>query len=360
MANYLFIYIPGFKRCFSTGNKLITSAFVNETYLLKMEIILSMLGGLGLFLFAIFNLSDTLKEVLGERAKKWIGKLTKNVFSAILTGIVITVILDSSSAVIIMTIILVKTGTLTFRQALGIVMGANIGTTFSSQLIALDIGKYSPIPIFIGLILSFVARSENISKTGKSILYFGILFFGLYTMERAVEPLKDNEQFADWMTMLENPAKGAGIGAIVTLIIQSSSATVGMVITLAKKGLLSLGAGIAVMLGSELGTCADTLLATIRADRPSLKTGLFHLVFNIITISLGLLVFPFFVRLIEMISGNASLEQKVANAHMVFNIAGVLIFIPFIGIVEKLLNKLLPDKVAGTARSQRMKVEEVV
>ncbi len=156
-----------------------------------MEILLPILGGLGLFLFAIFNLSDTLKDVLGEKSKKWISKLTTNLFSAILTGTIITVILDSSSAVIIITIILVKTGFLTFRQSLGIVLGANIGTTFSSQIIALDIGQYSPIPIIIGLILTFISRSENLSKVGKSVLYFGILFFGLYTMERAVEPLRD-------------------------------------------------------------------------------------------------------------------------------------------------------------------------
>jgi phosphate:Na+ symporter len=238
----------------------------------------------------------------------------------------------------------VKTKALTFRQSLGIVLGANIGTTFSSQIIALDIGQYSPIPIVIGLVLSFVARSENLSKTGKSILYFGILFFGLYTMERAVEPLKDDARFIEWMTMLESPLRGAGIGALVTLIIQSSSATVGMVITLAKKGLLSLSASIAVMLGAELGTCADTLLATIGSDRQSLKTGLFHLFFNIISICLGLLIFPWFVQLIENISGNAGLEQKVANAHMAFNISGVLLFIPLIGIVERVLNKLFPEK----------------
>src|SRR4028118_695430 len=127
-----------------------------------MEIILSVLGGLGLFLFAISNLSDTLKDVLGDKSKQWISKLTASLFTAIITGTIITVILDSSSAVIIMTIILVKTGTLTFRQSLGIVMGANIGTTFSSQIIALDIGQYSPIPIILGLALSFVSHSERL------------------------------------------------------------------------------------------------------------------------------------------------------------------------------------------------------
>ncbi len=309
-----------------------------------MEIILLVLGGLGLFLFAVSNLSTTLKDLLGEKTKKWLGYFTKNVFAAIITGTVITLILDSSSAVIIMTIVLVNTGALTFRQSLGIVMGANIGTTFSSQLIALDIGQYSPIPIFIGLVMGFFAKREHISKTARVILYFGILFFGLYTMERAVEPLRDHENFLGWMTRLESPYLGAGIGALVTLIIQSSSATVGMVITLAKKELITLPAGIAVMLGAELGTCSDTLLATIRSDRQAIKTGLFHLFFNLISICIGLLLFKFYVQFIEMISGNAHIEQKIATAHMIFNIAGVLLFIPFVPLIEKLLNKLLPEK----------------
>jgi phosphate:Na+ symporter len=309
-----------------------------------LEIILMVLGGLGLFLFAINNLSDTLKELLGDKAKKWLGFFTKNVFTAILTGIVITTILDSSSAVIIMTIVLVNAGALTFRQSMGIVMGANIGTTFSSQLIALDIGQYSPIPIFLGLLFSLFSKSEKISKTGKVVLYFGILFFGLYTMERAVEPLKDDPAFLTWMEKLDNPLRGTAIGALVTLVIQSSSATVGMVITLAKKGLINLGGSIAVMIGAELGTCSDTLLATIRSDRQAIKTGVFHLLFNVISITIGILIFPLFTRFIEQISGNASIEQKVANAHMIFNTAGVLLFIPLVPVLEKLLNRMIPAK----------------
>ena len=309
-----------------------------------METILVILGGLGLFLFAISHLSDALKDLLGDKAKKLLAKFTRNVFTAILTGIVITLILDSSSAVIIMAIVLVNAKALTFRQAISIVLGANIGTTFSSQIIALDIGKFSPIPIFLGLLLIFFAKSDWVSRTGRVMIYFGILFFGLYTMERAVEPLRDHPQFMNWMEKLESPYRGAGTGALVTLIIQSSSATVGMVITMAKKGLLSLTAAIAVMLGAELGTCADTLLATIKGNRQALKTGLFHLFFNVSTILLGLLFFPWFVNLIILISGKSHLEQQVANAHMLFNSIGVLLFLPFIDMSEKVLNKLLPDK----------------
>lgn len=309
-----------------------------------MDIFLMVLGGLGLFLFAVNNLSDTLKEIIGNKTNKWLNLFTRNIFSAILTGTVATVILDSSSAVIIMTIVLVNTGALTFRQSLGVVMGANIGTTFSSQLIALDIGQYSPIPIFLGLIFSFFAKSEKVSSTGRVILYFGILFFGLYTMERAVEPLRDHEKFVDWMAKLDSPIRGTFIGALVTLVIQSSSATVGMVITLAKKELINLPGAIAVMLGAELGTCSDTLLATIRSDRQAVKTGLFHLLFNIICIAAGLAIFPLFNQFIEWISGGAGIQQKIANAHMIFNIAGVLLFLPLIPLFEKLLNRFLPDK----------------
>jgi len=309
-----------------------------------METVLVILGGLGLFLFAISHISDLLKDLLGEKAKNLLAKFTRNTFTGILTGIVITVILDSSSAVIIMAIVLVKAKALTFRQAIGIVLGANIGTTFSSQIIAMNVGKFSPIPIFLGLVLIFFSKSDRLSRVGRVIIYFGIMFFGLYTMERAVEPLRDHPRFMSWMSKMEGPFIGAGTGAMVTLLIQSSSATVGMAITLAKKGLLSLAAGIAVMLGAELGTCADTLLATIKGNRQALKTGLFHLLFNVITITLELLFFPWFTQFIIFVSGSASLEQQVANGHMLFNAIGVLVFLPFIGMAERTLNRLLPDK----------------
>ncbi|RCH54501.1 Na/Pi cotransporter family protein [Mucilaginibacter hurinus] len=224
-----------------------------------------------MFLFAVSRLGETMLDLLGDRSKHLIHKFVKNIFTAVLTGLVVTVLLDSSSAVIILTIVLVNAGALTFRQAMGIVLGANIGTTFSSQLVALDVGKYSPIPIIIGLFLAFFAKSENLSHGAKAILYFGILFFGLYTMERAVAPLHDDPYFSSMMAKLDNPFAGALTGAFVTLVIQSSSATVGIVITFAKKGLIALPGAIAVMLGAELGTCADTLLATLNQTSRHLK-----------------------------------------------------------------------------------------
>ena len=308
------------------------------------EVVLSIIAGLVLFLFAVTNLSDTLKAALGENASIWIKRFTSNSFSSLLVGIVVTTFLDSSSAVIIITIVLVNSRILTFRQAMGIVLGANIGTTISSQIIAMDIAKFSPLLLLIGFVLLLIAKSETMSNTGKVILYFGVLFFGLFTMENAVEPLKNEVFFTEWIKKTENPLIGASVGAIVTLVIQSSSATVGMAIILSKKGFLSLTGGIAVMLGAELGTCSDTLLATIKGSRQALKTGLFHVTFNLLSIIIGLLLFYPFVELVKIISSGASVERTVANAHMLFNIFGVMIFIWTIPLFEKILDKLLPDK----------------
>lgn len=310
------------------------------------EIILSLIGGLALFLYAVMNLSETVKEWAGERARDYIGRFTRNIFSAIVVGCLATILLDSSTAVIILTIVLVNASVLTFRQSIGIVMGANVGTTVSSQIIALDVSQFSPVFLIAGLVLIFVggATKPGVIRAGKILFFFGMLFFGLFTMERAVEPLRDSPRFLEWMNHLENPLLGAAIGAVVTVIVQSSSATVAMVLTLAKESLITLPAGIAVMLGAELGTCADTLLATVRSTRQALKTGLFHLIFNLTTIVLGLAFFSLFVALVVRVSGEAEIKNQIANAHVLFNVLGVLLFVSFVPLFEKLLNKLLPDE----------------
>lgn len=318
--------------------------FRNQTNTHMWDILLSVLAGLVLFLFAITNLSETIRGAMGDGAQKWLLRFTSNTFSSILTGLVVTILLDSSSAVIILTIVLANAGLLSFRQAMGIVLGANIGTTISSQLIALDVGRYSPVLLLIGFVLVLLSKSERLTHSGRIILYFGILFFGLFTMEEAVGPLKNHEYVHQILHNIESPLVGAAVGALVTLVIQSSSATVGMAIILAKKGIIGLAGGIAVMLGAELGTCSDTLLATIRGSRQAIKTGLFHLIFNALSIVLGLIFFFPFLRLIAWIGQNLPIEQSVANAHMLFNALGVLIFVWFLPVFEHVLNRLLPDR----------------
>ena len=312
-----------------------------------LNIILEVCAGLVLFLYAISSLSKTLIHAIGDKANHWIQKFTSNTLSSILVGAVITTLLDSSSAVIIITIILVNSKLLSFKQAMGIVLGANIGTTVSSQIISLNIGKYSPVLLVAGFLLILFSKKEQFQNIGKVILYFGLLFFGLYTIENAVEPLKNEVFFADLMKKVENPIAGSIVGAIVTLLIQSSSATVGMAILLTKKGFLSLTGGIAIMLGAELGTCSDTIIATIRGSRAAIKTGLFHVSFNLLSICLGLILFTPFVVLVNKISAGTSIERALANAHMIFNVSGVLLFAWTLPFFEKILNKLIPEKVAS-------------
>ena len=301
-------------------------------------------SGLFLFLYALNKLSEGLKEVSGDKMKKVLGRFTNHLFTSILTGMVATMLLDSSSAVIIMAISLVNAHTMTFRQAMGVVMGANIGTTLSSQIFALNVSEYCAVPIGLGFLLMVIHKAKIYRDIGTILFSFGLIFFGLSTMEEAVAPLRKSDYFISWMHSLDTTWKGVSTGAIVTLVIQSSSATVGMVIGLASQGLLTFGAAVAVMLGAELGTCADTLVATIGRSRAAIRTGVFHLVFNLITITLGVIFLSAFTELILYISGNASISQKVANAHMLFNTLGVIIMIPFVPLLEKLMKKLVPPK----------------
>ncbi|BFP39372.1 hypothetical protein FGF1_02170 [Flavobacteriaceae bacterium GF1] len=312
-----------------------------------IEILPLLLGGLLLFIYAISRLSKTMQDIATEKAKRIIAKYTDSLVLSIVVGTALTILLGSSSAVIILAIVFINAGTLRFKQAIGIIMGANIGTTFSSQLIALDIGKYAVIPLIVGLAMEFFARGETAKRYGSALFYFGMLFFGLFIMERSVVPLRDSVVFEEWITHIDqNLIKGTLVGGLITLIVQSSSATVGMAIVLGKQNLISLAGGLAIMLGSELGTCSDTLIATIKGSRQAIKAGLFHLLFNFTTIIIGLLVFDHFLNFVLRVSQSQTLDNQIANAHMIFNIVGVMVFLPFVGMAERLLNYWLPDKLA--------------
>ena len=308
------------------------------------SIVFSLVGGLILFLYALHYLSSNLELVATNKLKFYLNKFTSSLFSGIVSGTLITILLDSSSAVIIMTIALVKSKALTFRQAMGIVMGANIGTTISSQIIALHVGQYASVLMAIGFLIMMLSKKRYYKNIGSVLLGIGMIFFSLLLIEDSVAPLKDSSSFQAWMVALETPLKGAAIGALVTVIVQSSSATVGMVIALGAKKLISITAALAIMLGAELGTCSDTLLASIGRSRPAIKTGVFHLGFNLVSILLGLFLFQPFVKLVLLVSGTAPLARQIANGHVLFNLLGVLIFLPFVPVMESLLNQALPEK----------------
>lgn len=308
-----------------------------------LSIGLSAVSGLVLFLYAVSRLALALRHVAGERTKNLLHRFTKSVPAAIVTGTLVTTVLDSSSVVIILVIALVSAGALPFRNSLGVVLGANIGTTISSQLFAFDLGQYAVVAMLPGLLLLSLSKKRRGRTAGRALFCFGLLFFSLYLMGEAAAPLKDYQGVQAWLLKLENPLRGAGAGALITLVIQSSSATLGMVIKLAAKGLLTLPAGIAVMLGAELGTCSDTLLATVGRGRPALSTGLFHLGFNLVCIVLGLLLIQPFTALVLALAGRADVARQIAHAHVLFNVAGVLLFAPLLPLCQRLLETLLPD-----------------
>lgn len=203
-----------------------------------------------------------------------------------------------------MVIAMVSAGVLTFVQSLGVVLGSNIGTAVGAQIISLDIEQYVPILMFAGLLLLFVGKTQTWKNLGIILLGFGLMFYGLEAIDEAMKPFRNYQPFIDLMqTLGKNPLLGALVGAIFTLIIQSSSATVAIVITLASSGLISLPAGVAIMLGAEVGTCADTLVATIGRGRPALRTGVFHLLFNVVSAILGIIFAPYWC--------NSSLQFQV-------------------------------------------------
>jgi phosphate:Na+ symporter len=317
------------------------------------------LAGLVLFIFGVTRLSEGLEDIGTERMKNFLSKCTTNRFAAVLTGAVATTLLESSSVTIIMVIAMVSAGVLTFVQSLGVVLGSNIGTAVGAQIISLNIELYVPILMFAGMMILFLGRTAQQKTIGIILLGFGLMFYGLEAIDEAMKPFRDYEPFISWMEQLgSNPVLGALVGALFTIIIQSSSATVAIVITLASSGLIALPAGIAIMLGAEVGTCADTLLSTIGRGSAALRTGVFHFLFNLVSAILGIIFAPQLVQLAQAISGGAGVGRQVANAQMLFNILGVVLAIGFLPAIANLLARLIPDNQADFERQQRQQQKQ--
>jgi phosphate:Na+ symporter len=254
-----------------------------------------------------------------------------------------------------MVIALVNAGLLTFTQSLGVIMGSNIGTTISSQIIALKLNQYAPVALAIGFGMYILLKQKKWKRIGKLIFSIGLIFFGLEVIGEAVKPLQQHQGFIDWMMRMEAPILGALVGAAFTIMVQSSSATLGVVITLAMQNLITLPAGIAIMLGAEIGTCADTLVASIGRSREAIRAGMFHLLFNIVTVTIGVIFAHPFTALVQSISPGAEVSRQIANAHVLFNVAGVALFIGFVPLVAKMLKWLIPEKSSKKAVTKAVK-----
>ncbi|SOB78705.1 phosphate:Na+ symporter [Sphingomonas guangdongensis] len=307
-----------------------------------LEFAMGLLGGLALFLYGVDLLATALREAQGGRFQKLLERSASNRIAALASGTAATVALDSSSVVIILLITIVDAGLMPFAKALPVILGANVGTTFSSQVFAWNVDTYAPVAVAGGLMWKALARSDSARRRATVVLGLGLVLFGLNIIGTAAEPLQEQPQIIDWLKQLETPLLGVAVGALATVAIQSSSAMMGIAITLAGGGLITLPAGIALMLGAEIGTCADTLVATAGRSRAAVKAGIFHLLFNIATVGIGIL-------LIDRLAGfgqatSAEPGQRIANAHVLFNVVGALVALPFTASAASLLERLVPER----------------
>lgn len=307
--------------------------------------ILGLLGGLALFLYGMQMMSDGLENIAGNKMKSILEKLTANRFLGVFVGAIITAVIQSSSATTVMVVGFVNSGLMTLNQAVWIIMGANIGTTITGQLISLDVGAYAPLIAFFGVVGIVFVKSAKIQHIGHILAGFGVLFIGMDMMGLAMEPLKNSEAFISLMTKFSNPLLGILAGAVFTAIIQSSSASVGILQTLAANGLIPFSSAVFVLFGQNIGTCITAVLASIGTNRSAKRTTIIHLMFNIFGTTIFTIV-CLFLPLADFIEnltpGNYS--AQIANMHTFFNIATTLILLPLGNYLAKLAILILPER----------------
>ena len=319
-------------------------------------LVIGLFGGLSLFLYGMERMSDALKNVAGEKMKDILALLSNNRVMGMVTGAGVTAVIQSSSVTTVLLVGFVTAGLMSLSQAIGVVMGANIGTTITAQIVAFKVTKYALLLVAIGFGMLFTSKKEKIQQYGYMIMGLGMIFFGMGVMSGAMKPLRTYQPFLDLMTQMSNPLLGIMVAAIFTALIQSSSATTGVIIVLAMQGLISLKAGIALSFGANVGTCVTAFLASIGKPREAVRVSVIHVLFNLA----GVLIFlPFigpFAKLVVSISPSPAegltgmqaaasvLPRQVANAHTFFNVTCALVFLPFVSYFARLVYWLVPDK----------------
>lgn len=318
-----------------------------------VEIVFGLLGGLALFLYGMQMTSSNLEAAAGDRMKRILERLTANRFLGVLVGAGITALIQSSSATTVMVVGFVNSGLMTLKQAVWIIMGANIGTTITGQLIALDIGALAPLITFIGVAILIFSKNKKLIYGGGIIAGLGMLFIGMGMMSDAMTPLQDNEAFIRMLTSFSNPLLGILAGALFTAVIQSSAASVGILQALALGGLIDLHSAVYVLFGQNIGTCITAVLASIGTSRNAKQTTVIHLAFNII----GTVIFVLISMTTEFVNGMIALAPgnpmaQIANVHTVFNLVTTILLLPFGTLLVKLAEFVLPTKEKMVEKSQ--------
>jgi phosphate:Na+ symporter len=316
---------------------------------------MKLFGGLALFLFGMEQMAESLKAVAGERMKTILAKLTSNRFMGAATGAFVTAVIQSSSVTTVLVVGFITAGLMSLSQSVGIIMGANIGTTITAQIVAFKVTKAALLMIGVGFSMLFISKNEKIKQYGTMLMGLGMVFFGMSVMSDAMKPLRSYQPFLDLMIQMENPLIGILIAAGFTGLIQSSSATTGIVIVMASQGFITLPAGIALAFGANIGTCVTAMLASIGKPREAVRAAAVHVIFNVAGVILWFAFIPYLADFVTTMSPahpeltgvdrlGAETPRQIANAHTVFNVVNTFIFIGFTTQLARLVEKLIPDR----------------
>ena len=321
--------------------------------------ILTMAGGLGLFLFGMELMSDSIEKVAGARLRRILEIFTTNRFMGMIVGIVFTGIIQSSSACTVMVVSFVNSGLMNLYQAAGVILGANIGTTITSQLVSFNLSKIAPLILLVGVVVMMFTKKEKVRKVAEVVVGFGILFVGLSTMSQAMANMKNEPQVVNLLMSLKNPFLATLMGFALTAIIQSSSVTVSIVLLLANQDLLPLPITLYIILGCNIGACATAMLASMTGKKDAKRAALIHLLFNIIgTVIIYIALFVAGDQIVELIKSiSADNGRFVANAHTLIKIAQVIMLFPFTGWLVKMTYLIVPgeDQKVGYRESYQLK-----
>ncbi|MGY3480169.1 Na/Pi cotransporter family protein [Staphylococcus cohnii] len=322
-----------------------------------MEIIFTFIGGLGIFLYGIKQMGDGLQAAAGDRLRSILNTFTSNPLMGVLAGMIVTILIQSSSGTTVITIGLVSAGFMTMRQAIGVVMGANIGTTVTAFIIGIDIGEYSLPILAIGAFLIFFIQKRKVKNVGMILFGFGALFYGLELMSGAVKPLANLDSFKQIMLdMSSNPIYGVLAGTLLTVIIQSSSATIGILQGFFANDLISLHGALPVLLGDNIGTTITAVLASLAGSLAAKRVAAVHVLFNVIGAIIFLIIMPLYQLAIEWMQGvmNLKPEMVIAFAHGTFNVTNTIIQLPFIFVLAWIVTKLVPGEDLNEKYKPRM------
>lgn len=327
---------------------------------MNLEIILSMAGGLGLFLFGMRVMSESIEKVAGAKLRQILEQLTTNRFKGILVGVIFTAIIQSSSACTVMVVSFVNSGLMTLYQAAGVIFGANIGTTVTSLLVSFKLEKVAPIILLAGVIIVMFCKKQKLTKFGEVIVGFGILFMGLSAMSGAMSGMKDSQAVLEMFASLQTPILAVLLGTVLTAVIQSSSVTVSIMVLMANQGLLGLDMCMYIILGCNIGACTSSLLASLAGKKDAKRAASIHLIFNVIGTVIVYILFRINVhQAVEILSRIAHDDagRVVAYAHIAIKLFQVIIMSPFIGGIVKLTYILVPgsDKKIGYRDSHQLK-----